>query len=645
MTPIFRRRPSFGFRGALAGSHARMRTWSRAAAGALAGALAAGAGCSSTATDPGGVRFVVRTTPPPDDQMLSPLLDPRVSAIELRDATKDDLLARLPFELGDDAPVGGASSSMSLTGGVPVSERRDLRMLALGAAGQQVLGVAVTRDIGWSFGESKDVYLELRRPLFFFGGSPELMPMYRPMSPDLSPGRRIFDALRDETLLRVIDPNSVTPLLSSYDRRLDPMTVMPGVVESPPVSAAAGTFDGVSLLVANLGGNLHVVDTLRLEDQGSVPLPDAATMPPQAIVVEPTDRGAAILQYPRPLPSTGKTGKVIFLRDLPGLRSRVSKDGDPFVIDYDAADVPGMAPLAAAYAPDGSVSVVLSRPPVQPGQPDCSQLGNATDSVLRRYSPATGQVVEQRTLPYTTAVAYTGSGERVLVQPCAAVGGAVRRGQVVIERAGGDKVLPAPGVLDIAVSRSSLVAVGRDDGVDGPTIPVYGTVNILEANADRWATSQFDLPAWQVPFRVTAARADGKPYTSSVDILFAPSDMLIYSVAVTPDRARALALMRMTHKVSGLFLNSLIDGSNCFIDWNGYTYHVVLINLQSGAREQDYMVGVQNQTCTSRRYDSNNNLLGTCFQPCDASAGANAYLYGYQEGYIPSAASVLFGHR
>ena len=29
---------------------------------------------------------------------------------------------------------------------------------------------------------------------------------------------------------------------------------------------------------------------------------------------------------------------------------------------------------------------------------------------------------------------------------------------------------------------------------------------------------------------------------------------------------------------------------SCFVDWSGYTYHVLLINLQSGAREQDYLV-------------------------------------------------------
>ncbi len=53
-------------------------------------------------------------------------------------------------------------------------------------------------------------------------------------------------------------------------------------------------------------------------------------------------------------------------------------------------------------------------------------------------------------------------------------------------------------------------------------------------------------------------------------------------------------------------------------------------------------MGVQNQTCSSRSIDYNNNVLGACFKPCDP-ADAQPYLIGYAKGYIPSAASVLFG--
>lgn len=142
----------------------------------LLGGLALGLlGCSSTQPDPGAVRFLVRTTPAPDDAILSPLRDARVTALELRDARTDDLLARSRF----DPPTETATSMMPATlpsldlGSIKVSESRDLRMLALGAAGQQLLGVALTRDVAWQFGETKDVTLELRRPLFFFGGSPK----------------------------------------------------------------------------------------------------------------------------------------------------------------------------------------------------------------------------------------------------------------------------------------------------------------------------------------------------------------------------------------------------------------------------------------------------------------------------------------
>ncbi|HMY58300.1 MAG TPA: hypothetical protein PK472_08600, partial [Pseudomonadota bacterium] len=117
-----------------------------------------------------------------------------------------------------------------------------------------------------------------------------------------------------------------------------------------------------------------------------------------------------------------------------------------------------------------------------------------------------------------------------------------------------------------------------------------------------------------------------------------------YQLAVTPDRARALSLLRVQHKVRGLFLTYLGSSNQyrCYIDWSGYSYHVALLNLQSGAREQDYIVGFQNQDCASRVYDSTNTYIGTCLPACDP-ADPKPYLRGFQDGYVPSAASVLFG--
>ncbi|MFO0576956.1 MAG: hypothetical protein U1A78_23375 [Polyangia bacterium] len=601
-------------------------------------------GCSPQ-PQPGGVHFVVRTTPSPDNQVLSPLLDPRVTALELRDDRTEDLLSRARF----DPPVAGATiapeqlPSLEL-GLVPVSAPRDLRMLALGAAGQQVLGVALSRDAGWAYGEDKEIVLELRRPLFFFGGSPRLVPPVPPPDPIFAPSRRLFEPLRDESKLRVVDPNSVQPLLTAYDRQLDPMQLAPNLTTAPPVSAAGGTYDGRSLLLANLAGNLHIVDTLRLEDTASVPLPEGASLPAQALVVDPLDRGAVILQYARTPPTQGRVGQVLLLRDLPGLRSRVSRDGELMALPIEStAQSPIGPPLAAAYAPDGSIDVVFGRPPLSLGEPDCTTLGGEP-STLRRYDPKTGAVLAERALPYTTAVAYTGAGERVLVQPCAQPSGALRRGQVVINKPSGDRVLAAAGVAQVATTRSAVIAVGRDDTADSPTVTMHGTVNILEGSAEHFASSQFELPPWQIPFRITTA-VDGKPYTSSIDISMAPTDSLVYGVAVTPDRARALVLLRVQHKVRSLFLSTLGTAPNqvrCFIDWDGYTYHVLLINLQSGAREQDYMVGVQNRECSSRSYDMNDQPKGSCFSPCDPG-GTNPYLRAYQEGYIPGAASALFG--
>jgi len=601
-------------------------------------------GCSSQQPDPGSVRFLVRTTPAPDDVVLSPLRDARVTALEMRDARTDDLLARSRF----DPPASDGMSTAMLPsldlGSINVSDARDLRMLALGAAGQQLLGVALTRDVSWLFGETKDVTLELRRPLFFFGGSPKLIaPMAAP-DPIFAPSRKLYEPLRDETKLRVVDPNSVQPLLSIYDRWLDPFQLSPGVTSAPPVSAAAGTYDGQSLLIGNLAGKLHVVDTLRLEDQGSFELPEYSSYPPQGIVVDPLDRTAVILQYPRSAPAVGRVGMIGFLRNLPGLRSRVSKDGELLVVSIDStAQSPVSQPLAAAYTPDGMVEVVFGKPPLQPGEPDCTALGNGEISLLRRYNPKTGEQLSQRSLLYTTSIAYTLAGEQVLVQPCATVVGATRLGRVVVARPSGEKILAAPGVLAVSAIRSSIIGVGRDDNADAPTLAAQAKIFLLESGADKWSSSGFELPSWQVPYRITLS-SDGKPYVSSIDISFAPTDVSGYNLAVTPDRARALSMLRVQHKVRGLFLTYLGSSNQyrCYIDWSGYSYHVALINLQSGAREQDYIVGFQNQDCSSRVYDGSNNYIGTCLPACDPT-DPKPYLRGFQEGYVPNAASVLFG--
>jgi hypothetical protein len=618
----------------------RARRWLRRPSFFGAFCCVAVVGCSPSTPERGAVRFLVRATPAPDDVVLSPLRDPRVTALELRDARTDDLLSRSRF---DPNPTVASLPSVDV-GFVKVSEPRDLRLLALGAAGQQVLGVALSRGVSWRFGETQDVTLELRRPLFFFGGSAKLVAPVLPPDPIFAPSRQIFAPLSDETKLRVVDANSVQPLLSIYDRQIDPTSTGGGGTTAPPVSAAAGTYDGQSLLLAHAAGKFHVVDTLRLEDQSSFDLPDSATQPPQALVVDPLDRSAVVLQYPNTVPATGIVGKLAFVRNLPGLRSRISKDGELLSIGIESTVTsPIGSPLAAAYAPDGNIDVVFGKPPLTLSENECATLGNGDQSELRRYNAATGEMVSRRTLPYTTGIAYTALLEQVLVQPCTSIPSANRVGRVVVTRSGGDKVLSAPGVLTVSTIGSAIVGVGRDDSVDAPTLSAKARTYILEAGADKWSASDFEFAAWQIPYRITVS-ADGKPYTSSVNISLAPTDVSSYALAVTPDRARALSLLRVQHKVRGLFL-TLLGSSNqyrCYIDWDGYSYHVALLNLQSGAREQDYIVGFQNQTCASRVYDSGNNYLGTCLPACDP-ADPKPYLLRFQEGYVPKAAAVLFG--
>ena len=76
----------------------------------VSGLLFAFLGCSQSAPNPGAVRFLVRATPAPDDTVLSPLRDLRVTALELRDARTDDSLARSRF----DPPASSVTGSPML---------------------------------------------------------------------------------------------------------------------------------------------------------------------------------------------------------------------------------------------------------------------------------------------------------------------------------------------------------------------------------------------------------------------------------------------------------------------------------------------------------------------------------------------------
>ena len=72
---------------------------------------------------------------------------------------------------------------------------------------------------------------------------------------------------------------------------------------------------------------------MLFRSQGSIALDP--TIPAQSIVVDPRDRSATVLQYFRPPQVTGRVGRIVFLKDLGGLRSRTT-DGSPLTV----ADLP-----------------------------------------------------------------------------------------------------------------------------------------------------------------------------------------------------------------------------------------------------------------------------------------------------------------
>lgn len=629
------------FRGALCYSHQGMRpTPSRILGTVLCAGLFA---CGQP--DPGAVHFRVSA---PSDPALSPLADARVTSLEIRDA-RDTVLGRTRY------PATDAGTMEVSLGPVPVGAARDLRLLALGPGGLQVLGLGVTREVAITFGQTPTVSFDLRRPLLFFGGRALSPGTIAPDFPELSPGRYLYAPLADATLLRVVDPNSGSPLLTDYHLRVDPTTAG-GVTTSPPISAAVGTGDGKSLVLATTQGILHIVDSLQLKDAGSTTLP---ALPVQAMFVGPRDKQMAILHYaPGGAPAGGK---ITFVADLQKLRQSPSQNG-LLSVDVDPASVAKYGPpLGAAFAPDGMVDVVLGKPLLGAAKTDCTTLGDGT-SLLLRYDPKTGQPQSAGApLPYTTAIVYTAGGVRVLAQPCATAG--KRAGRVVLTRSGGDQVLAAPGTADLGLvdGGTTLVAPGRSDVADSTAGVAQGVIRVLPAGATDWTVvGSYELPYWQVPSIVTTS--GGMPLPSSTNIVFAPRDLHIYRAAATPDRSRALLAARLLHSEKGMvqdvYLGSYTNGTiatfACLVDLDAFTYHLFLANLQTGAREQDWVVGMQMISCDSTLYDTHDGdssvwtvVRKGCYADCRYSPTGKPTVEGYlprfQAGYIPVATSALFG--
>lgn len=615
--------------------------------------LLAAAGCGQP--DPGQVRLLVSG---PADETLSPLKDPRLSALELRDARTGEVLG--------SAQVQGAlqpSATLALPD-LPVGAQRDLQLLAKGAAGQ-VLGLAVQNSVDLSYGQSKDVVLSLRRPLFFFGGGPTLLPAI-PTKPDelglrYAMQQQLATELREDPValtpwqwkarLTTVDPNAGLPLLPKFDSGKPVPRYTRALPLPTPVITSAGSNDGLSLLALTPGNppQLHIIDTNGLTLQASYPVPMTMTTP-RAIVVEPQDRWAALLYYDLPAPTVGRVGSVVLLRNLKALRARSTTTVDAVTIDLSSTmQSPLGVPLSAAVTPDGQLDVVFGQSPLEANQPDCTKLSMGTPSVLRRYDPQSGAQKDQRSLPYTSTISYTQAGDRVLVQPCAlydAMKPLDRLGVVQIDRVGegGTLRLWAPGTLAVAPvgQPAALVAVGRDNTQPSQDAQnaALGAVRVLEPGRTDWSTtSTFALPNWTIPYVVTTKK-DMTPLPDVVNIQLAARDMSAYQVVVTPDRARALAAARISYNSVDVFVDTTPAGNYCLVSWSGYGYAVMLLNLQTGAREQLWTLGLQNIKCDSRSVTSGGTQTGTgCFGDCDSS------LRGYQDGYAPSGISAIFGGR
>ena len=138
------------------------------------------------------VRFVFGAGHPGAGRWCYRRCDLRVTALELPGCAHRRLAGSSRF----DPPASSVTGSPMLPAldlgsfaGVRIARSA---AFGPGRGGQQLLGMALTRDVSWKFGESKDITLELRRPLFFFSGSPKLVAPVPPTDPIFAPSRRIL---------------------------------------------------------------------------------------------------------------------------------------------------------------------------------------------------------------------------------------------------------------------------------------------------------------------------------------------------------------------------------------------------------------------------------------------------------------------
>lgn len=597
----------------------------------VAVALALCPGCGGESPSPGELTIQLHATPPPDDEWLSPLRDPSVIAFELRDVKTDELLGRSfvqPAENGGVTPSAPGSRSVDI-GRIAPWGTRDLKFLALGPSGQ-MLGQALSKNVVWNPGDSTTALLELRRPLFMLGGGLKLVAPVSPPDPIFAPGRKVLtDALQDESLLRVFDQNLVSPLLSVYDQKLD-----------APILAVAGTHDGLNMMTVSSSGHLYVIDTLRMKVEFQAQLDNGSLLPQQFEISK--DDSSAVLAFYDPN-NQNSDSALIFIFDLFGLRKSMKLIGKEKTFTFKSNTVPG-PPISITYAPDGLVDILFSTPPIRDGQPDCTILGGQAKTLLNRYDPTTGMLVRSEMLPYTSGLTYSFNKERVLVQPCITVSGSVRPGQVIVERSTGQLLLPAPGVTNVLLTGPTLNVLGRDNSSSVPEFEARGAVRKLLTGANAWTSSLYSLPSFPIPYRITLA-SNGKPYSSSIDINIAASDLVVYQSIVAPDGVRAFALTKTTHSAKGLFLTyqGTSNQYRCYLDYNVYVYGFALINLQSGVPELIMPVGIRTIDCATRNYDASNTYIGTCLPACDPS-DPRPYLKKFQSGYIPSGVDPVFGH-
>jgi hypothetical protein len=535
--------------------------------------------CAAGCGGKGTVTFSIEA---PSTGALSPFADPRRNTVALTDEITG---AALGQEVSTSQ--GGAVSIGDLAVG-----RYDVRLSVAGGA--QLLGLARSPGVTVAGGQSQTVVLHARKPIAYFGSASLLQP---------DPGKRFV-------YLPGPDP------LMVLDTTLPPAATLPSVKlgGADQSVATAATHDGLYLLVGTTG-HLAAIATADHSLAATAALAPAGGRTPRvtAIVLAPDDTSVLVL-------ADAGVALVPLAPLLSGATPTISL-------------LPPSGARAAAFSADGS-SVTLLTGPDRLALDCAQQLPSAATWVL---PTAPGSAVSRPTPAPNGATdfALDASGAPLFAQPCGR-GVVSASGTVALAGDGLYRVL-SDGTRLIAIAGDfarKLVPVDPDDPSLRNVMLPFGQILVDGGGGAATSATTFSLP----PDRITlnTASTDG----SLVQARLAPSSLLVYDAALSPDGTHLVFASRLRSEANALrYLE--VDDQNmqpivyCVLDAVEDVYRISEVDLDSGAVGYASPKGVDDKSCQTQCYQC---LFGGCMPQTPGDCGIS-------DGYVPSGVSVLMGFR